>query len=72
MGIFDDPPDEPMVDLPRTRGVQPPPGLNLPQDGTSSVQSVPQPEPEVAPPFTPRPPEQETAPVINPAMEKWN
>ena len=69
IGIFDDAPDEQMVDLPRTLGVQPPPGLTLPQDGTSSVQSLPQPEPEVAPPFTPRPPEQEATSAVNPAME---
>jgi hypothetical protein len=69
IGIFDDAPDEHMVDLPRTLGVQPPPGLTLPQDGTSSVQSLPQPEPEVAPPFTPRHPEQDATSAVNPAME---
>eukprot|EP00435_Cladocopium_sp_Y103_P066574 s39_g28.t2 len=69
VGIFDDVPDEPMVELPQTLEVRPPPGLALPQDGTASAQSLPQPEPEVAPLLTPRPPGQEAASELNPAME---
>eukprot|EP00435_Cladocopium_sp_Y103_P070581 s840_g35.t1 len=67
--IFDDVPDEPMVELPQSLEVRPPPGLALPQDGTASAQSLPQPEPEVAPLLTPRPPGQEAASELNPAME---